>query len=188
MSSQHVKHKRVWPWRFRNGSGLRHYLCALQCPARIVLVRNLRLACCLVVLVGTSPASADSAREALNETARCAAITDPAERLSCFDAAAVQAKGALAPQPADFGRPAPKPAEVPQLTAGVREFWKTGRGLAVFVLDNGQTWRQLEADATQILDPAPGTSFKVTIERGLLNSYNLTIDGRNGLIRVRRVQ
>jgi len=28
----------------------------------------------------------------------------------------------------------------------------------------------------------------VTIERGLLNSYNLTIDGRNGLIRVRRVQ
>ena len=74
------------------------------------------------------------------------------------------------------------------MSANVREFWKTSRGLAVFVLDNGQTWRQLEADGSQVLEPAPGTTLKVTIERGLLESYNLMIEGRNGLIKVRRVQ
>jgi hypothetical protein len=135
-----------------------------------------------------SPAGADGTREALGETLRCAALADPGERLRCYDAGAAQAKAALTPQPADFGRPASRPPEVTQLTATVREFWKTNRGLAVFVLDNGQTWRQLDADGSQVLEPAPGTSFEVTIERGLLDSYNLTIGGRNGLIKVRRIQ
>ena len=151
-------------------------------------MQNWRTLGLLLVFGAVSPAAADTTREALNETARCAAIGDPAERLRCYDAAAAQAKEALAPQPEDFGRPAPKPPQLTQLSANVREFWKTSRGLAVFVLDNGQTWRQLEADGSQVLEPAPGTTLKVTIERGLLDSYNLMIEGRNGFIKVRRVQ
>ena len=48
--------------------------------------------------------------------------------------------------------------------------------------------RQLDADDTQVLEPLPGEVMKVTIARGVLGSYNLTIEGRNGLIKVRRVE
>jgi hypothetical protein len=151
-------------------------------------VQNWRTLGLLLVCGAVTPAAADGTRDVLNETARCAAISDPGERLRCYDAAAIQAKDALAPQPADFGRPAPRVPEPKQLSATVREFSRTSRGLAVFVLDNGQTWRQLEADGSQILEPLPGTTLRVTIEHGLLDSYNLTIEGRNGLIKVRRIQ
>jgi hypothetical protein len=65
---------------------------------------------------------------------------------------------------------------------------RSPRGRAIFVLDNGQTWRQLDADGTEVREPAAGKPMKVTIERGLLKSYNLIIEGRNGLIKVRRLK
>lgn len=151
-------------------------------------MQNARTLGFLLVFAAVPRAGADTTRDALSEIARCAAIPDAAERLRCYDAAAARAKEALAPRPEDFGRIAPNPPELPQLSANVSEFRRTARGLAVFVLDNGQTWRQLEADGSQILEPPPGTTLKVTIERGLLDSYNLTIEGRNGLIKVRRVE
>ncbi|HZS70151.1 MAG TPA: hypothetical protein VFA72_23835 [Burkholderiales bacterium] len=151
-------------------------------------MQNWRILGLLTLLGAVSSAMADSARDALDEMARCAAISDAGERLRCYDAAAAQGRDALKPQPADFGKPAPRVPEPAQITASLRQFWKTSRGLAVFVLDNGQTWRQLEADGSTILEPAPGTAPKVTIDHGLLDSYNLTIEGRNGLIKVRRIQ
>ena len=120
--------------------------------------------------------------------ARCSAISDSAERLRCFDRAAPRAKEALIPKAEDFGKPPPRPPEVGQVNATVREFSKTTRGRALFVLDNGQTWRQLEGDDAQVLEPPAGTTIKVTIARGAFGSYNLTIEGRNGLIRVRRIE
>jgi len=154
----------------------------------MISVQNWRTAGFVLLFGAISTAAADAVREALDETARCAAVAEAAERLRCYDAATARAKEALAPRPEDFGRPAPKPEELTQLSANVREFRRTARGLTLFVLDNGQTWRQLEADGSQILEPPPGTTLKVTIERGLLDSYNLTIEGRNGLIKVRRVE
>jgi len=135
-----------------------------------------------------APAFADATRDALAEIARCGAIGDPADRLGCFDRLAPRAKEALIPKAEDFGKPPPRPPEVMQLAATVREFSRTTRGRALFVLDNGQTWRQLEGDDAQIVEPAAGTRLKVTIARGAFGSYNLTIEGRNGLIRVRRVE
>jgi hypothetical protein len=131
---------------------------------------------------------ADATRDALSEMTRCSAIGDSAERLRCFDRAAPRAKEALTPRAEDFGKPPPRPPEVTQLAATVREFSKTARGRALFVLDNGQTWRQLEGDEAQVLEPPPGVTLKITIERGAFGSYNLTIEGRNGLIRVRRIE
>jgi len=55
------------------------------------------------------------------------------------------------------------------------------------VLDNGQTWRSSKPTARQILEPPLGRP-QSDDERGLLDSYNLTIEGRNGLIKVRRVE
>lgn len=99
-------------------------------------------------------------------------------------------------KPEDFGKPpqpvppAPSsgPAEIREITAAVVEFAKTARGKAIFVLDNGQVWRQLDADGTELPYPLPGAPMKVTIETGALGSYNLTIEGRNGLIKVTRLK
>ena len=143
----------------------------------------------LLLLLGIAGAAqADASADVLAEIARCSGITQSSERLACFDRVAGRAKQAAAPRPEDFGKPAPRPAEITELNATVRELAKTARGRAVFVLDNGQTWRQLDADSTEVLEPLRGQAMKVTIARGLFDSYNLTVEGRNGLIRVRRVQ
>ena len=135
------------------------------------------------------------------------------KRLKCFDAAIPRAKSALAAPPEaptksgflewfgfsrpqtvtkaeDFGKPPPEalPGEINEISANVLEFAKTVRGKAVFVLENGQVWRQLEGDTTVVVDPARGEKMKVLIERGALGSYNLTIEGRNVLIKVVRLK
>lgn len=158
-------------------------------------------------------AYADPTQEALSEIVRCAGIADAGERLKCFDAAVPRAKSALAEQetkekrgildwfgfsrprkpvtkPEEFGKPQP-PApggEINQITSTVIEFATTPRGKALFVLENGQVWRQLDADDTRVLPPDPGKPMKVTIEIGFMESYNLLIEGRNALIKVRRLK
>ena len=160
-------------------------------------------------------ARADPAQDALAAIAKCTEIVDSAERLKCFDAAAALAKSALAApaqraeesksfldwfgflrpakpvvKPEDFGKPAPEPGpeELKQITATVAEFAKTARGRAIFILDNGQVWRQSEGDSTDVRPPREGAAMKVTIETGALGSYNLIIEGRNGLVKVSRLK
>jgi hypothetical protein len=116
----------------------------------------------------------------------CTAIADAAERLKCYDTAAQ-------PNPAarreEFGKPPPpRPGELTQITAGVVELGRGPHGRAFFVLDNGQTWRQLDGDDSVVQDPAPGQQLKVTIEKGAFDSFNLMVAGRRGLTKVRRVR
>ena len=169
------------------------------------------LAGCLAC--AAAPAHADAVRDALIELAKCADIADPGARLKCFDAATPRAKSALAapaeqgreqtvtvenfglPLPEkpvtkteDFGKPPPEPKGITEVTSNVLEFAKTPRGKAVFILENGQVWRQLDADSTNVLEPREGTTMKVTIELGFFGSYNLTIEGKNGLIKVTRLK
>jgi hypothetical protein len=159
-------------------------------------------------------AHADSAGDASAEIARCTGIADSAARLKCFDAVVPRAIGARAAQPAgetpgrdgfgfsppqgattveDFGKP-PPPPQITQITASVIELARTARGRSIFILDNGQVWRQLDGDDANVQDPLQGKAMKVAIEINFIGSllggysYNLTIDGHNGLIRVRRVK
>jgi len=168
------------------------------------------------VLAVVSRAHADVARDVLTEITKCADIIDASERLKCFDAAVPRARSTLAApaeeapkkrsildwfgfsrqqksatKPEDFGKPAPSQAPeegLTEITAAVIEFATTPRGKAIFILDNGQVWRQLDGDSTVVFDPAPGTTMKVTIEQGALGSYNLTIEGRRSLIKVSRLK
>jgi hypothetical protein len=162
-----------------------------------------------ISIFAAGAAHADSAADASAEIAKCAAIADSAARLKCFDAAAPRANGAPAAQPAreapdrdefgfppppvtkveDFGKP-PPPPEITQITATVIELARTLRGRSIFILDNGQVWRQIDGDDTNVQDPQPGKTMKVAIEMGvwLLGNYNLTIEGQNALIRVRRLK
>jgi hypothetical protein len=160
------------------------------------------------------PAQADPAQDALNEVAKCVDVADPGERLKCYDKAAAAAKSALAAAPKvaeekkswldwfgfskppappktveEFGKPAPPPSpeEVNKVTSNVLEFAKTSRGEAVFILENGQIWRQLQGDNTVFREPLPSPT-KATIETGFLGSYNLTIEGRNAMMKVMRLK
>jgi hypothetical protein len=174
-------------------------------------VRHALLIFALALVAG--PAFADATRDALAEIAKCADIADAAQRLKCFDDAMPRAKSALAApapetpaksfldwfgfsrpeppvtKPGEFGKPAPEiPGEINEIRSDVLEFAKTPRGKAVFILEIGQVWRQLDSDSTVVADPPQGQTMKVLIERGFLGSYNLSIDGRTGLIKVRRLK
>jgi hypothetical protein len=165
----------------------------------------------LGTLLAAPYAFADSPQDVLQELARCAETADAAERLRCFEAAAARAKALLAAPPAadtgrrqleafglpqppppatrpeQFGKPPPRPEELQSIEAMATEFAKTARGKALFVLDNGQVWRQIDSDGSQVTN-VPQRAFKVTIERGAFGSYNLTMEGRNGWIKVTRIR
>jgi hypothetical protein len=155
-------------------------------PLTIWAVRRL-LTLAISALI-TSPAHGQAARDASAQFAQCASIADPSERLKCFDTAA-QGLANPPPKAEGFGKPPPpRPDEITQISATVLELAKTARGRAVFILDNGQTWRQIDGDDTDVREPLTGKTMKVTIATGIFNSYNLTIEGRNGLIKVRRLK
>ena len=168
----------------------------------------------LAMLLVASPAHADPALDALTEVAKCADVTDAAERLKCYDRVAPLARDALAPaakaatekksffdwfgfskpatpQTADeYGKPAPSPMpeEIKGITASVLEFARTPHGEALFILANGQVWKQLPGDTSIVRDPVPGAPMTVTIENGFLGSYNLTTDWQKGLVKVTRLK
>ena len=170
------------------------------------------LALVVISMLISGAARADATRDALTEIAKCADIAESSERLKCFDAAVPRARSALvAPEqqpaekrgflewfgfskpvqkPEDFGKPPPPPGpgEITEITSNVIEFAWTPKGRAVFVLDNGQVWRQLDADSTAVRDPTPGKPMKVTIETGAIGSFNMSIEGRNGIIKVTRLK
>jgi hypothetical protein len=157
-------------------------------------------------------AAAETSRDVLEAVAKCAQFADAGERLRCFDAAAARARSLLAAPAAEppkrsllemfgfprtekpvtkaeeFGKPpATDPTrELTSITASAIEFAKTGRGKAVFVLDNGQVWRQIDSDGTDV--PPARPPFKVTVEVGVLGSYNLTMEGFNSLVKVNRLR
>jgi hypothetical protein len=177
--------------------------------------RLLHTAAFIVALcTAVTQALADTPRDILQDVARCTDIASANERLRCFDAAGARARAVLAApsgnsesntvrrahesfgltqppapvtRPEQFGRPMPRAEELQKITANTSEFRRTPRGKALFVLDNGQIWRQLDSDGTSVVDP-PSMGFGVTIERGALGSYNLTMEGRSGLIKVMRVK
>ncbi|MDE2183357.1 MAG: hypothetical protein KGJ78_10085 [Alphaproteobacteria bacterium] len=159
---------------------------------------------------------------------KCAAITDNASRLGCFDQLAAQAKteAAAAPQaapaqndeswfgfgswfgnstppekqttPAQFGseslqQPAPPPnappAEQPldSISAEVSDVAFNPVGRFTVFLANGQIWQQLQGD-TGVARFSKKKKDTVTISRGLLGSYNLSINDKSEIYKVRRLK
>jgi len=91
----------------------------------------------------------------------------------------------------DFGKPPEKiegPKGINGITAVVSEFARTPTGKVLLILDNGQIWRQIDGDVGIMQDPSKGEQLKVTIEKGFFGSFDMTVEGRNGLIKVRRVK
>lgn len=78
--------------------------------------------------------------------------------------------------------------EVDSISAGVTEYAYTPFGKFIVFLDNGQVWRQLEGDSDHAMFRKNPKDNKVTIERGLIGSYNLSINDSSRTFKVDRVK
>jgi len=168
-----------------------------------------RLITCLLAFAAVAGvASADPEQE----IEKCAAITNAAERLFCFDSLAARMKSPAATAqrtvtPKSAGTPAASPTTRPAPQAEqenddfglemqqVRESADqiqsrfdgsfTGwSGATVFRLENGQVWKQAESGRLSLKAERP----MITIRRGWFGAYYLNVEGANKSIRVKRVK
>lgn len=75
-----------------------------------------------------------------------------------------------------------------RLTSKVVEFRVNQRGDITAVLENGQIWRQLSSDSSNILLPKKDKVFTASIKRGPIGNYMMTINELKRTIRVRRIK
>jgi hypothetical protein len=144
---------------------------------------------------------------------KCLELSDPAERLACYDRMAVAAvelgltlpgagstapavavaSGAVATAPQagtataveDFGLEQEKAQQALQsVTANVVGGFRGWSGETVFELDNGQVWEQAGSGRYEY----SGEDRAVVIERGFLGSFSLKPEGLNRTVRVKRIK
>jgi hypothetical protein len=77
---------------------------------------------------------------------------------------------------------------IDSISAGVTEFAYTPFGQFIVFLDNGQVWRQLQGDADRAHFKSNARDNRVTVSRGALGSYNLSINGSGKIYKVTRVK
>lgn len=70
-----------------------------------------------------------------------------------------------------------KPNEIDSITAKLTEYAMTPVGKFIVFLDNGQVWRELPSEDSNVLFKHDMAKNTVEIERGLLGSYILHLNG-----------
>ncbi len=165
-----------------------------------------------VALLVAASAQAAPGQELLIGLRACRAQPDEKARLACFDALADRADGGqstsaasappasapapvaatsskVASAPPGFGGEnlhavdTPRPQE--SMTAAVAKVSFNAIDHFTVVLDNGQIWRQLDAD-TRTARFKPNATVKIT--KGFLDAYSLAIEGAWGTYMVKRIK
>jgi len=185
----------------------------MKIPAAGVLAKILAVG----ILAPATFVLAAPAQDLPASAANCAGIADDRARLACYDGLAARAKTGAAPAvsssapvpvTAPAAPPASKvesfgaetirqttPAKIAEKAAEEREEIRAKVTVVALsyskhftvTLDNGQIWRQIEADSDLARSLKSGNT--VVISRGIFGSYNLVIEGRNtALFKVRRVE
>jgi hypothetical protein len=133
---------------------------------RSVLLRRSALLCAIVCMPtqGIGQATFDS-------LIACTRLTADTERLACFDRAMTEMRKISPRQPPT------------QLRAHIVSVSRSATDRQVFVLDNAQTWQQIELDPEFTVR----TGQEVTISKGALGSFWLAIDSHRAT-RVQRIQ
>lgn len=154
------------------------------------------LSCGLLFLAFAGPVTAGPA-----EVLKCTEIADGSARLACFDQAVpslrntpmppVAAAPPAPPMPPEqrFGAARMENREIPPELAEPDSISATLVGVSQvapnrwsFTLDNGQVWRQtVSRDLGNIKTGRP-----VTVEKAVLGSYTMKIEGVAGIIKVAR--
>ena len=133
----------------------------------------------------------------------CADIQDDAKRLACYDTRDRAAPGSpeqaadavdapaipsaesapAAPENSqDFGKRETPERDKLSIEATIAEVVTAG-DIDYLRLDNGQVWREVENNNMRFK-----VGRKVTITEGILNSYDLKMEGFNKIVKVRRTQ
>jgi hypothetical protein len=97
--------------------------------------------------------------------------------------------------PADFGGGSlaksaaedPGPVPLDHITVPVAKVGKNAIGRFIVTLENGQIWRQIDAD-TGVAHFHRDRTDTVTITRGFLEAYSLKIEGLSGTYQVKRIK
>jgi len=80
------------------------------------------------------------------------------------------------------------PKEITEISASVQEVAKTPLGKSIFILDNGQIWRQLDGDQTEVHHRSSSGPMNIRIEKAFMGSYSLYIEGSKKMVKVRRLK
>ena len=97
-------------------------------------------------------------------------------------------------KPEDFGiSPAtqPKPGAPPEITeisGKVIEYAKNAHGKSLFILDNGQVWKQIDGDTTELFHRESDGQMSVRIEKAMFGSFSLYVEGKSMKVKVRRIK
>lgn len=129
----------------------------------------------------------------------CSKLSRDAERLLCYDKAVAQIRagdeGIPAPSAENmFGansdvlssaarQPDVRREELKQITGTVTSLHRGDDGMIQLVLDNGQVWRQQDADVRLLIDKGD----EVTIVRAVMGTFRLT-DKTGRFARFKRVR
>jgi hypothetical protein len=115
-------------------------------------------------------------------------------RAPVAEAATTPVPASAAASDSQFGAerlPEPKQADGsvlrPTMRAGITEYSYTPYDRIIVFLDNGQVWRQTNGDTTR-LRLRKDRSYTAKIEKGLIGSYNLTVDGIRKMVKVTRIK
>lgn len=130
--------------------------------------------------------------------ASCAALTDDAARLACFDTTYASQRVVIAEQLEqeearreevfgfrDEDRAIERAAEEVALTATVSEVLQGERRSQVVMLDNGQLWREIDGST---LRNRVREGWVATISRHWSGAYEIRFEGRTGYLRVARMR
>ncbi|KPF66609.1 hypothetical protein IP88_12720 [alpha proteobacterium AAP81b] len=154
-----------------------------------------RLACYDAAVAAVSAEARAIAGRRAAESARIAAEEKAAADAAAKARAEREAAERAVRKKADFGaeaiasraeevRKERAVGEIEEIEAGLSEVLTGRTGLAVFVLDNGQLWRQV--DTQSLPNARPGDRVKV--ERATLGGYNLVLLKQKRRFLVRRMR
>jgi hypothetical protein len=93
-----------------------------------------------------------------------------------------------APPPPPPGTAPAEPPVIDSITAGVTDYAVNPFGKFIIFLDNGQVWKQEEGDADHAHFNKIPKDNKVTISRGFMGSYNLTLNDSAKVYKATRVK
>jgi hypothetical protein len=154
-----------------------------------------RLACYDAAVAQVSPQAKALSEQRAKETARIAAEEAAAAEAAAKAKAEADAAARAAQAKADFGaegvssrkvseRTKPAPDEIVKLDATLTEILTNREGKYVFLLDNGQLWKQVSTEAG--LNIKPGDA--VVIEKSTMGGYKLNFTRMKRFILVKRLR
>jgi hypothetical protein len=154
-----------------------------------------RLACYDAAVAKVSPEAKALSEKRAKETARIAAEEAAAAEAAAKAKAEADAAARAAQAKADFGsegvaskkvseRSKPAPDEITKLDATLSEILTNKEGKYVFLLDNGQLWRQVSTEAGMNIKSGDA----VTVEKAPMGGYRITFKRLNRWVLVKRLR